>query len=66
MILKFLKFIIVGFTGMVVDFSITILLKEKLRYTGILQIQPALFSLPALIICLTGFGLSKAIIQRSW
>jgi putative flippase GtrA len=31
MILKFLKFIIVGFTGMVVDFSITILLKEKLK-----------------------------------
>jgi putative flippase GtrA len=31
MIFKFLKFIIVGFTGMVVDFSITILLKEKLK-----------------------------------
>ena len=31
MFLKFLKFIIVGFTGMVVDFSITILLKEKLK-----------------------------------
>jgi putative flippase GtrA len=31
MILKFLKFIIVGFTGMVVDFSVTILLKEKLK-----------------------------------
>ncbi len=31
MILKFLKFIIVGFTGMVVDFSLTILLKEKLK-----------------------------------
>ena len=31
MILKFLKFIIVGFSGMVVDFSITILLKEKLK-----------------------------------
>ena len=31
MIFKFLKFIIVGFSGMVVDFSITILLKEKLK-----------------------------------
>jgi len=31
MILKFLKFIIVGFSGMIVDFSITILLKEKLK-----------------------------------
>jgi putative flippase GtrA len=31
MIFKFLKFIIVGFLGMAVDFSITILLKEKLK-----------------------------------
>ena len=31
MIFKFFKFIIVGFFGMVVDFSITILLKEKLK-----------------------------------
>jgi putative flippase GtrA len=31
MIFKFLKFIIVGFSGMIVDFSITFLLKEKLR-----------------------------------
>ena len=31
MIFKFLKFIIVGFSGMVVDFSVTILLKEKLK-----------------------------------
>lgn len=31
MIFKFLKFIIVGFSGMVVDFSITFLLKEKLK-----------------------------------
>lgn len=31
MIFKFFKFIIVGFSGMVVDFSITILLKEKLK-----------------------------------
>lgn len=31
MILKFLKFIIVGFTGLIVDFSITILFKEKLK-----------------------------------
>ena len=31
MIFKFLKFIIVGFSGMAVDFSITILLKEKLK-----------------------------------
>jgi putative flippase GtrA len=31
MIFKFLKFIIVGFSGMIVDFSITILLKEKLK-----------------------------------
>ena len=31
MLFKFLKFIIVGFSGMVVDFSITILLKEKLK-----------------------------------
>ena len=31
MIFKFLKFIIVGFSGLVVDFSITILLKEKLK-----------------------------------
>jgi putative flippase GtrA len=31
MIFKFLKFIIVGFLGMIVDFSITILLKEKLK-----------------------------------
>jgi putative flippase GtrA len=31
MIFKFFKFIIVGFLGMVVDFSITILLKEKLK-----------------------------------
>jgi len=30
MIFKFLKFIIVGFSGMFVDFSITYLLKEKL------------------------------------
>lgn len=31
MIFKFLKFIIVGFSGLAVDFSITILLKEKLK-----------------------------------
>jgi putative flippase GtrA len=31
MIFKFFKFIIVGFSGMVVDFSITFLLKEKLK-----------------------------------
>ena len=31
MLIKFFKFIIVGFTGMVVDFSITFLLKEKLK-----------------------------------
>jgi putative flippase GtrA len=31
MIFKFLKFGIVGFFGMVIDFSITILLKEKLK-----------------------------------
>jgi putative flippase GtrA len=31
MIFKFLKFGIVGFSGMVIDFSITILLKEKIR-----------------------------------
>jgi putative flippase GtrA len=31
MIFKFFKFILVGFTGMVVDFSITFLLKEKLK-----------------------------------
>ena len=30
MIFKFFKFIIVGFSGLIVDFSITILLKEKL------------------------------------
>jgi putative flippase GtrA len=31
MIFKFFKFIIVGFSGMIVDFSVTFLLKEKLR-----------------------------------
>lgn len=31
MIFKFLKFIIVGFSGLVVDFSTTILLKEKIK-----------------------------------
>jgi putative flippase GtrA len=31
MIFKFFKFIIVGFSGMIVDFSITFLLKEKLN-----------------------------------
>ena len=31
MLFKFFKFIIVGFSGLVVDFSITILLKEKLK-----------------------------------
>jgi putative flippase GtrA len=31
MIFKFFKFIIVGFSGMFIDFSITYLLKEKLR-----------------------------------
>jgi putative flippase GtrA len=31
MIFKFFKFIVVGFSGMIVDFSITILLKEKLK-----------------------------------
>jgi putative flippase GtrA len=31
MIFKFLKFGIVGFLGMVIDFSITFLLKEKLK-----------------------------------
>jgi putative flippase GtrA len=31
MIFKFFKFIVVGFSGMVVDFSITFLLKEKLK-----------------------------------
>jgi putative flippase GtrA len=31
MFFKFFKFIIVGFSGMVVDFSITFLLKEKLK-----------------------------------
>jgi putative flippase GtrA len=31
MIFKFFKFIIVGFSGMIIDFSVTILLKEKLK-----------------------------------
>lgn len=31
MIFKFLKFVIVGFSGLFVDFSITYLLKEKLK-----------------------------------
>jgi putative flippase GtrA len=31
MIFKFIKFIVVGFSGMFVDFSITILLKERLH-----------------------------------
>jgi putative flippase GtrA len=31
MLFKFLKFGIVGFTGMVIDFSITFLLKEKFK-----------------------------------
>jgi len=31
MIFKLFKFVIVGFSGMVIDFSITILLKEKLK-----------------------------------
>ncbi len=31
MIFKFFKFLVVGFTGMIIDFSITFLLKEKLR-----------------------------------
>jgi putative flippase GtrA len=31
MIFKFFKFIIVGFSGLIVDFSITFLLKEKLK-----------------------------------
>ncbi len=31
MLLKFLKYGIVGFSGMVIDFSITFLLKEKLK-----------------------------------
>lgn len=31
MIFKFLKFIIVGFSGLFVDFSVTFLLKEKLK-----------------------------------
>lgn len=31
MVFKFFKFGIVGFTGMVIDFSITFLLKEKLK-----------------------------------
>jgi len=31
MIYKFLKFGIVGFSGMIIDFSITFLLKEKLK-----------------------------------
>lgn len=31
MLLKFLKFLIVGFSGMIIDFSVTILLKEKFR-----------------------------------
>ena len=31
MLYKFIKFIVVGFSGMIVDFSITILLKEKFK-----------------------------------
>jgi putative flippase GtrA len=31
MLFKFLKFVIVGFSGLIVDFSITFLLKEKLK-----------------------------------
>lgn len=31
MIYKFIKFIVVGFSGLFVDFSVTILLKEKLK-----------------------------------
>lgn len=31
MLYKFLKFVIVGFSGLLVDFSITYLLKEKLK-----------------------------------
>lgn len=32
MIFKFLKFGFVGFSGMIIDFSITFLLKEKLKF----------------------------------
>ena len=31
MLFKFFKFIVVGFSGLIVDFSITFLLKEKLK-----------------------------------
>lgn len=31
MLFKFFKFVIVGFSGLIVDFSITFLLKEKLK-----------------------------------
>lgn len=31
MILKFFKFVIVGFSGLIIDFSITFLLKEKVK-----------------------------------
>lgn len=31
MLFKFLKFVIVGFSGLIIDFSITFLLKEKLK-----------------------------------
>lgn len=31
MIFRFLKFLVVGFSGLIIDFSITFLLKEKLK-----------------------------------
>jgi putative flippase GtrA len=31
MLFKFFKFLIVGFSGMIIDFSVTFLLKEKLK-----------------------------------
>jgi putative flippase GtrA len=31
MLFKFIKFIIVGFSGLIIDFSVTFLLKEKLK-----------------------------------
>lgn len=60
LLLKLIKFLAVGFSGMLIDFGATWLLKEKLNKINISQIQLALSWLPVPIIYGTGCGLLRA------
>ena len=61
---KLVKFCVVGFTGMIIDFSTTWLLKENVQLINILQTLPAFYWLRSIIMCGTGGGHLSPILKK--